>query len=91
MDIQNINILKSDERGIIYDCGASKLIVRKKGSISANHTHKEPETVYFVKGEAELTIGEETKIVKAPVMFRTDSDVYHKLVALTDIELIVER
>ena len=39
----------------------------------------------------ELTIGNETQIVKAPVMFRTDSNIYHKLVALTDIELVIDR
>jgi len=39
----------------------------------------------------ELTIGDETQIVKAPIMFKTDSNVYHNLVALTDIELVIDR
>ena len=91
MELHDIKIIKQDERGMIYDCGKSSFISRKKGTISANHKHKDPEIVYLVKGEVELTIGDETKIVKAPVMFKADSNVYHKLVALTDIELVIDR
>lgn len=91
MELNEIRIIKSDERGIIYDCGKSSFISRKKGTISANHTHEDPEIVYLVKGKIELTIGEEVKIVEAPVMFKTDSNVYHKLIALTDIELVIDR
>lgn len=91
MELHDIKIIKQDERGIIYDCGKSSFISRKKGTISANHKHEDTEIVYLVTGEVELTIGDETKIVKAPVMFKTDSNVYHKLVALTDIELVIDR
>lgn len=91
MKLKKIKIIKSDERGIIYDCGTSSFISRKKGSVSANHKHKDPETVYLVKGEVELTIGNETQKAKAPIMFKSDSNVYHKLVALTDIELVIVR
>jgi len=91
MELHDIKIIKSDERGIIYDCGKSSFISRKKGTISANHKHEDPEIVYLVKGEVELTIGDETQIVKAPIMFKTNSNVYHKLVALTDIELVIDR
>jgi len=46
---------------------------------------------HLVKGEVELTIGDETQIVKAPIMFKSESNVYHKLIALTDIELVTDR
>ncbi|NOQ55430.1 MAG: cupin domain-containing protein [Nanohaloarchaea archaeon] len=91
MKLHDIKIIKKDERGTIYDCGKSSFISRKKGTISANHKHEDPEIVYLIKGEIELTIGDETKIVNAPVMFKTDSNVYHKLVALTNIELVIDR
>ncbi|MBW3000098.1 cupin domain-containing protein, partial [Candidatus Woesearchaeota archaeon] len=84
MELNKIKIIKSDERGTIYDCGKSSFISRKKGTISADHKHEDVEIIYLVKGEIELTIGDENKIVKAPMMFKTDSNVYHKLVALTD-------
>ena len=91
MELNEIKIIKSDERGIIYDCGNSSFITRKKGTIGANHTHEDPEIIYLVKGEIELTIGDETKIVKAPIMFKINSNVYHKVVALTDIDFIIDR
>jgi mannose-6-phosphate isomerase-like protein (cupin superfamily) len=91
MDLQEIKIIKSDERGIIYNCGKSSFITRRKGTISANHTHEDNEIVYLVRGEVELTIGDETQIVKAPIMFETAPNVYHKLVALTDIDLVIDR
>ena len=91
MELNEIKIIKSDERGIIYDCGNSSFITRKKGTIGANHTHEDPEIIYLVKGEIELTIDDETKIVKAPIMFKINSNVYHKVVALTDIDFVIDR
>ena len=91
MELEKIKVIKSDERGTIYNCGKSSFISRKKGTISGNHSHKDPEIIYLVKGEVELTIGDETKIVKAPIMFKTNSNVYHKLVALTDIQFVIDR
>mgnify|MGYP001614633611 CR=1 FL=1 len=91
MKIEGIKIIKLDERGVIYDCGKSGFISRKEGTISANHVHEDAETVYLVKGNVELTTGEETQVVEAPVKFTTGPNVYHKLVALTDIELVIDR
>ena len=91
MDLHEIKIIKSDERGVIYDCGKSSFITRKKGTIGADHTHEDPEIIYLVKGEIELTIGDETQIVKAPIMFKIGSNVYHKVVALTDIDFVIDR
>lgn len=67
------------------------LLLEKKGSISADHTHEDSETIYLVNGKIELTIGEETQIVKTPIKFSYAGNVYHKLVALTDIELVIDR
>ena len=73
MDLNKIKIIKSDKRGIIYDCGNSNFIIRKKDTISANHTHEDFEIIYLVRGKIELTIGDETKIAEAPIMFKIDS------------------
>ena len=91
MHLEDIRVIKSDERGTIYDCGESRFISRKKGTISASHIHEDSETIYLVKGEVELTIGDETQLIKAPVKFDVAPNVYHKLVALTDIELVINR
>ncbi|MFH0714091.1 MAG: cupin domain-containing protein [Candidatus Micrarchaeota archaeon] len=91
MKLYKIRIIKQDERGIIYDCGKSRFISRKKNTVSANHKHKDSEIGYLVKGEVELTIGNETKIIKAPIRFKMGANIYHKLVALSDIEIVIER
>ena len=91
MELNKIKIIKFDERGIIYDCGKSNFISRKKGTVSGDHTHDDPEIIYLVKGKVELTIGNETQMVEAPIMFKSDSHIYHKLVALTDIEFVIDR
>ncbi|MBU0612599.1 cupin domain-containing protein [Patescibacteria group bacterium] len=91
MLLEEVDVIKSDDRGVILDCGRSNFISRKKGTVSADHTHDENEIVYLVKGEVELTMGEETQIVKAPVKFVAPPNIYHKLVALTDIEMVIDR
>lgn len=88
MNIEKIEITKEDERGIIYDCDKVGYIFRKKGTISANHTHEEAEILYLVQGEVELTIEDETEIMKAPSKVKINEGVYHKLIALTDIIII---
>jgi len=91
MKLHQIRTIKSDYRGVIYDCGKSNFISRKSGTVSADHIHNEPEKIYLVEGKIELTIDNETQIVEAPIMFEYGPNIYHKLVALTDIRLVTER
>ena len=88
MQIDDVKVLKEDERGTIYRCTPVNYIVRKKGTVSANHTHEEAETLYLLEGKVELTISKETKNVKAPIEIFIPSNEFHKLMALTDIKLI---
>jgi quercetin dioxygenase-like cupin family protein len=88
MQIDNIKVLKKDERGTIYRCKPVNYIVRNKDTVSADHTHKEAEMLYLVEGEVELTVGKETKKIKAPIKVFIPSNKYHKLIAITDIKLI---
>ena len=66
MKIEEIRITKKDERGIIYNCDKVGFIIRKKGAISADHTHQEAESLYLVNGEVEITVENETALMKAP-------------------------
>lgn len=90
MNTEPIEIVKKDERGIIYRIGSINYIARKKGTISADHRHAEAETLYLIEGKAELTIGKETEIIDSPIKVFIPGNEYHKLVALTDIKLIRE-
>lgn len=83
--------MKDDERGVLYQCGEARFIFRKKDTISANHTHADPETLYLVEGEIEMTVGDEVKILKAPIGIDIEPNIYHKVVALTDIRMVLDR
>ena len=88
MELKELKIIKENDKGKIFDLGNSKLIVRKKNSISADHNHPEKEILYLIDGEVELTVGKETKTIKAPIEINLKQSVYHKILALTDIKLI---
>ena len=91
MNLKELKILKEDNRGVIYSCDKVNLIIRKIGSVGANHIHEIPEILYLTKGKIELTIGKETKIVKAPIKISIESNIYHKVLALSDIEIIEDK
>jgi quercetin dioxygenase-like cupin family protein len=88
MNIKKLSIIKSDERGTIYNCDRMNFLVRKKGTISSDHTHKEGEDIFLVEGKIELTVGNETKEVEAPVKIKILPNVYHKIIALSDIRIL---
>jgi hypothetical protein len=81
----SIKPIKQDKRGIVYDCGGIMYVERKKGTITADHIHPEGEIIYLIKGRLELTIGKSAKIVESPARFTVPPNIYHKLVALSDI------
>lgn len=91
MNLKTLRTIKADERGVMYDCGKLKYIFRKKGTISANHVHEDPEVLYLVNGEIELTVDEETQNVSAPIRIDIPPETYHRLIALSDIALLEDR
>ena len=91
MNIQPIIPVKADERGERYDIGVIKFVVRKAGTVSADHQHSEPEIMYLIKGQIKLTVGENTQVIDFPAKISVAANEYHKLEALTDFVLLYER
>lgn len=91
MNIEKILPVKEDERGTRYDLGVIKVVIRKAGTISADHTHLEAEVNYFISGQVKLTIGTETQIIIAPAKVNVPPNMYHKIEAITDFILLYER
>jgi quercetin dioxygenase-like cupin family protein len=89
MKLSEIPIKKSDSRGIMYDCNKVKLIIRKKGSISADHKHKRKEILYLIDGKTEIITNNKKKKVSSPAKISFRRNEYHKLIALTNIKLLV--
>ena len=68
-----------------------KIYFERKNTISANHSNEDQEILYLIRGEIELTVGKERKKVSAPIRIDIPPNTYHKLVALSDIELLEDR
>ena len=60
----------------------------KKGSIGPKHEHHHSQVTYVVEGKFELTVGEETKILKAGDGFYIPPHVMHGALCLDDGMLI---
>jgi mannose-6-phosphate isomerase-like protein (cupin superfamily) len=72
MKISKLKLIKSDERGEVWDCDKLNFVSRKKGSVSGDHIHEANnfEILYLIKGEIELTVDKETQVVKAPAKLK---------------------
>lgn len=40
MKISKLKLIKSDERGEVWSCDKFNFVSRRKGSVSADHTHE---------------------------------------------------
>ncbi len=89
--ITKIDTYKSDERGVIYDCGKVRIISRKQGSTSANHQHEEKEVLFLISGKIELEVGEERDIISGYKKIEIPGNIHHTVKALTDIILLIDR
>ena len=50
--------------------------------------HKRSETLFLIQGKAEITIGDETKTFDGLIELWIEPMEFHKVVALTDINII---
>jgi len=91
MEISDISKKTDDPRGIVYDCDLIFYIERKKGTITADHAHSDCEVICLMQGIIDLTIGKEIERVYSPKRIEILSNEYNKLVAETDIVMLLER
>jgi quercetin dioxygenase-like cupin family protein len=88
MNITKLSIIKSDERGVVYDCEKLNFVSRRKGSISGDHKHDSLDILYLVKGEFELITSKEKKTLSAPCKIEIEPGLHHTFVALTDVDFL---
>lgn len=63
-------------------------VMFQKGAIGYKHEHMHAQTTYVVSGKFEMTIGDETKILKAGDGFYTEPNILHGCVCLEEGMLI---
>ena len=91
ISVRDIPIESADGRGTTYNLGEWSLMERKEGTVSADHEHKDAESLVLIDGRIELTIGDDTKLVEQMAEINIPGNIHHKIVALTDIKLLKKR
>jgi len=63
-------------------------LMNTKATIENLKNVKEGEEIFLVEGKIELTVGDQTKEVEAPIKIDIPPNVFHKIKALTDIRIL---
>ena len=82
---EEVKIIEQSRCCTAYDCDKVFYIKMEKGATMSDHTHDHEETVFLMEGEAEMILGDQTQIVRAPAKLTIPPNVYHKFKALTDL------
>jgi quercetin dioxygenase-like cupin family protein len=82
---------QTNEKGQGFKAGRLFYYTTNPGAVRADHTHPEAETLWVIKGKAELQVGEEREVIEAPCMVEIPGNIYHKLTAITQTNFIEQR
>jgi len=84
-----MKLLKENKIGKTYQTKNFKILYRNKGSIAGDNAINPKETIYFITGEALITLKEKTWKIKAPEKIEFSANTYHKIELLADTSFIV--
>jgi len=84
-----MKVIKENEKGKTYQADNFKILYRYKGTTSGDNSENPKEIIYFINGSAEITLKDKTWVIKAPEKVEFPAKTYHKIIALTDISLII--
>ncbi len=84
-----MELIKENKEGKTYKSKDFKILYRYKDSIVGDNKINPEETIYFVTGEAEITLKGKTWKITSPEKIIFPAKTYHKIKALTDISFII--
>jgi len=84
-----MKLLKENEKGKTFQTRKCKILYRKKGTVSGDNEINPKEIIYFITGEAEITLNDKTWTIKSPARVDFPAKTHHKIKALTDISFII--
>jgi len=84
-----MKLIKENEKGKTYQTDKCKIFYRNKGAIIGDNNTNLKETIYLVSGEVQITLKNETRKAEAPEIIHFPAKTYHKIVAISDISMIV--
>lgn len=85
----SIDLAKQNEKGTTYQADGLKILYRKEGSVSGDNSENPEERLYLITGSAQVTLEGTTWRIDAPARIDFPARTYHKIVALTDISLVM--
>lgn len=88
---ERIKILKSDERGGIYDCGPVQVVFWNAGSKSSVHTHPYPETIFVLRGAVRVTYWRKSETLLALEQITIPANTPIKVEALENVIILETR
>ena len=87
MKIKKLNPIKSAEN-VVFKCERMNFLIKNKGSPSKEHTHEKIEHIFLVEGKIKLKVGNEIKIIDAPVKIEIPAKTKHKLIPITNCKML---
>ena len=84
-----MKLLKENKKGRTYQAKNFKILYRHKDSTAGDNEINPKETIYFVTGQAEITIKDKTWKITSPEKIELPAKTYHKIKALTNISFII--
>lgn len=90
LQLENIPLVEIEQKPgrTKYTCGPVVFIKAQAGSILADHTHEQPETLWIISGKGKFLVGEKTYGFEGPCILKVTSGVYHKFIPITDVDFI---
>jgi hypothetical protein len=84
-----MKLIKENSKGKTYQSDNFKILYKNKDSIAGDNKINPKEEIYFITGEAEITLENKIWKIKSPTKIEFPAKTYHKIKALTDISFIV--
>jgi hypothetical protein len=87
--MNQIILLKQNEKWSTYQADGFKICYRNQWSISWDNSVNEEELIYLITWSAEITLQDIVRTAQAPAMIEFPAKTYHAIKALTDISFIL--
>ena len=84
-----MKLIKENNKWKTYDEWSFKILYRSNWSIAWDNSENVKELIYLITWTAEITLKDDTWVLKSPAKIEFPEKTYHKIKALTDISFIL--
>lgn len=84
-----MKLINENNKGKTYQTKEFKILYRKKGTTAGDNEANPKEIIYFITGDAKITLEKKTWEIKAPEKVEFPANTYHKIESLSDTSFVV--